>query len=135
MQPLNRKLDELKKLALSRRVDRQLALRTRACAGLDIETVVNLVIHATAEKDHPILEAIFEQVEDYAERSKPDPDGKRWPHGFFVWLCGLVEGWGSLPERLPTAFLTSWRDGYEKHCGYAGEPRSPQIISRCEGCR
>jgi hypothetical protein len=94
-----------------------------------------MVVGSVAAEDGPILEKIFEQIQDYQARTPARKDGSQDLHGFTEWVLCLYHGFGSLPERLPTAFLTAWRDGYEPSVGWNGEPRSPVYVARCEGCK
>jgi hypothetical protein len=58
----------------------------RRLKGASLETILKAVEAATAEDDRHILEAIAEQVQDYADRGPPSilPGGKTEPpeHGF-----------------------------------------------------
>jgi hypothetical protein len=130
-----RRLDRLREQALRVAADRQRVIRMRACVGADIDQLCQLIARSIRPEDQPILEAIMDQMVDYSERARPHPDGTRPWHGFVDWISSLVEGWGALPERLPTAFLTAWRDGYEREAGWDKSPLTPVATKRCEDCR
>lgn len=130
-----KRLDNLRDNLRALATNRGRAVRTRACVGANWHRLIELVLSAVRAQDEELVAEIINHCDDYAARSRPNQDGTRSPHGFIGWIMALGYGWGTLPEELPHAFLTAWRDGYQREFGWKKEPWSPHAFCRCEDCR
>ena len=108
-------------------------LQLTACKGMDLAAVMDRIGAAVAPDDEAVACSVLEHmlaaldtpVEDGAGNPMRDTTGEivYRSHPFADWVYGLMDGYFSLPERLPRAFLEGMNS------------RHGAVAWRCEDCR
>ena len=119
MSSMRKRLERLERLQVGLAYQR--TVRRRDCRGLELVEILARLEAVLPEEEYDAFDPyVGQQLEQWAVNGC---DPQNTP-GFFIWVCGLQEGWLHLPEEMPMSVLRSF---VELHL-----ENTP--LQRCEDC-
>src|SRR5262245_62229024 len=94
--------------------------RRRDCRGLELNDILKRIGSAVPDGYDEFDERVGEQLTQWAQKGCDLQN----PPGYYIWICGLQEGWLYLPEKIPLSLLQSFVELHPEN--------TP--LQRCEDC-
>ena len=119
MSSMRKRLERLERLQVG--LANQRTVRRRDCRGLELVEILARLEAVLPEEEYDAFDPyVGQQLEQWALNGC---DPQNTP-GFFIWVCGLQEGWLHLPEKIPLSVLKAFEELHPEN--------SP--LQRCEDC-
>lgn len=90
------------------------------CHGLELNDILERIGAAVPDGYDEFDDRVGEQFTEWAQKGCDLQN----PPGFYIWLCGLQEGWLQLPQAIPMSLLRSFVELHPEN--------TP--LQRCEDC-